>query len=341
MTNPNLGNSLLLSEKQKRSPSIIPININGVINRAAYLMQQNANFDGIPCDVTENDVRNKCKQLGLFDIHLFYDARSVGYFSNSKTLNEKLAYHAKLIAKSAIINFYQLCDLCEAMDNKINMQITVHDLKKTVRHHLKQVCSNTKAIESAITEMKIGNADILGYKNFYSDWSFVFKKFDNDPTISDGKNIRISVYGAGHRETSYDTIFTYDNKHILYLPQQMKTQLCNYYIQKSKDCKKFIKDSLSPYFPTESLEKLFTQLRKYKYHHKNKIDSNTAYDLDFIKAQMQKVLKLYPNQIVFKKSFDQKQEAINAEKAKAKASDFDNMLSLLSSDDEFEMKRAV
>ena len=333
--------------KDKNKCKLMDINLNGVHDKALYLMQKHAEFKKTKCKIDIETVRRKSKELEQIDIHYFpvvkynlHNAKTERvslstlerFFVLDKKQNtkearpsaeakaeveRKLQWHANIISMSAIINHFQLIDLLDKLGNPYSPELDLNSIKYTVYFYLSKM-SNEEYASSVVSDLKIDSKEIPFWKKHYNDLYIIWKKFGVDPNKLEYDNegreesikidyaelsnmtkskrynpLKIYVYGAGFRETTYSHCRSYDGNHCLYLPHELKDQVMQYYASKGLEAWKKIKGYLVQVFIPETLESFFTQLRTFKSKNKG---ASLSYDVKFIEENMTRLIKRYPNQ---------------------------------------------
>ena len=333
--------------KDKNRCKLMDINLNGVHDKALYLMQQYAGYNRIKSKIDIDAVRNKSKELEQVDIHYFpaikynlqnakservslsglekflvIDEKKKAMVARPSTeaiseVLRKLEWHAKIIYKSAIINHFQLVELLNSLGNPYSTEIDLDSVRYTVYYYLKKM-SNDEYASFIVSHLDIDSNEVSFWKKQYNDIYKIWSKFGVDPRRLEFDNegreedikidyenltqvtkpkrynpLKIYVYGAGFRETTYSHCCSYDGLYGLYLPHELKVQVMRYYASKGLEAWKKIKGYLVQVFCPDSLESFFTQLRTFK--SKNK-DASLSYDVKYIEENMTKLVQSYPSQ---------------------------------------------
>lgn len=196
--------------KDKNRCKLLDINLNGVHDKALYLMQQYAGYNRIKSKIDIETVRNKSKELEQIDIHYF---PAIKYnLLNAKTeriplsslerflvLDEKqkakkaspsaeamsevlrkLEWHAKIIYKSAIINHFQLVELLNSLGNPYSTEIDLNSVRYTVYYYLTRM-SNEQYASFVVSHLDIDSKEIPFWKKHYNDIYKIWIKFGVDP----------------------------------------------------------------------------------------------------------------------------------------------------------------
>lgn len=246
---------------------LYPINLNGVFNKCAYLL-----------DIPMEEIKKYARQERLIDIN--YIPR-VHY--NDKCVNSKMDWHINLILISTIVNFANTQVIIKHFDKDYPLaSLTVDDIKTNLVYWSNNLHNNaSKYIKDYLNHFNITNPDelikdkITYYSNHYKDLDTItngidlyspmvscqvhqFIKLDhinygqeNEQFKKCGVNIR--VYGS-ERNESIKSVRTLDGSKCLYMPLEIKMQLFSWYNQDSKSCRKYIRTIAKDIFPTKKKE---------------------------------------------------------------------------------------
>lgn len=245
---------------------LYPINLNGVFNKCAYLL-----------DVPIEEIKNYARQESFIDIN--YIPR-VHYSDNN--INSKMDWHINLILISTIVNFVNTQEIIKHFDKDYPLaELTVDDIKTNLVYWSNNLHNNaSKYIKDYLNHFNITNPDELikdkinYYSNHYKDIDTITNGIDlYSPMVSCHinacnklnqvnygnedkvfkKSVNIRVYG-GERNESIKSVRTLDGSKCLYLPLDIKMQLFSWYNKDSKSCRKYLKEISKDIFPNKKKE---------------------------------------------------------------------------------------
>lgn len=249
------------------SCELLPINLNGVFNKCAYLL-----------DIPVQDIKDYAKQERMIDIH--YIPR-VKYTKSG--INSKMDWHINLILVSTIVNFCNTQDILMHFKPDYPIaELTNEDVKTNLVYWTSKLNEHaTKYINDYFSHFNVANPEellhdkIKQYSRYYKDLDEITRLIDlyspmvncqvhqfikldhinygeeNEQFKKCGVNIR--VYG-GERNETIKSVRTLDGSKCLYLPLDIKMQLFSWYNKDSKSCRKYLKEISKDIFPNKKKE---------------------------------------------------------------------------------------
>lgn len=274
---------------------LYPINLNGVFNKCAYLL-----------DVPMEEIKNYARQERLIDIN--YIPR-VHYSDNN--VNSKMDWHINLILISTIVNFANTQVIIKHFDKDYPLaELTVDDIKTNLVYWTNNLHNNaSKYINDYLNHFNITNPDellkdkITYYSNHYKDIDTITNGIDlyspmvncqvhacikldqvnygNEDKVFK-KSVNIRVYGS-ERNESIKSVRTLDGSKCLYIPLEIKMKLFSWYNQDSKSCRKYLRTIAKDIFPNKkneegsifNLYKVMTAFNKRNPDRLSKLDDNS------------------------------------------------------------------
>jgi len=294
---------------------LYPINLNGVFNKCAYLL-----------DVPMEEIKDFAKKAQLIDIH--YIPR-VHY--NDKCVNSKMDWHINLILISTIVNFANTQEIIKHFDKDYPLaSLTIDDIKTNLAYWTNNLHNNaSKYIKDYLNHFNITNPDellkdkITYYSNHYKDIDTIINGIDlyspmvnchihqcikldqvnygNEDEVFK-KNINIRVYGS-ERNESIKSVRTLDGSKCLYMPLNIKMQLFSWYNQDSKSCRKYLKEISKDVFPNKkndegsifNLYKVMTAFNKRNPDRLSQLDDNS---IEILKEDLNHIFNNYKDDTI-------------------------------------------
>ena len=294
---------------------LYPINLNGVFNKCAYLL-----------DVPMEEIKNYARQERLIDIN--YIPR-VHY--SDKCVNSKMDWHINLILISTIVNFANAQEIIKHFDKDYPLaSLTVDDIKTNLVYWTNNLHNNaSKYINDYLNHFNITRPDelikdkITYYSNHYKDIDTITNGIDlyspmvnchvhqcikldqvnygNEDEVFK-KHINIRVYG-GERNESIKSVRTLDGSKCLYMPLDIKMKLFSWYNQDSKSCRKYLKEISKDIFPNKknddgsifNLYKVMTAFNKRNPDRLSQLDDNT---IEVLKEDLNVIFNCYKDDTV-------------------------------------------
>lgn len=289
---------------------LYPINLNGVFNKCAYLL-----------DVPMEEIKEFAKKEQLIDIN--YIPR-VHY--NDKCVNSKMDWHINLILISTIVNFANTQEIINHFDKDYPLaSLTVDDIKTNLVYWTNNLHNNaSKYINDYLNHFNITNPDellkdkITYYSNHYKDIDTIINgiylyspmvnchihqcikldqvNYGNEDEVFK-KNINIRVYGS-ERNESIKSVRTLDGSKCLYMPLDIKMKLFSWYNQDSKSCRKYLKEISKDIFPNKkndegsifNLYKVMTAFNKRNPDRLSQLDDNS---IEILKEDLNYIFNNY------------------------------------------------
>lgn len=295
---------------------LYPINLNGVFNKCAYLL-----------DVPMEEIKEFAKKAQLIDIN--YVPR-VHY--NDKCVNSKMDWHINLILISTIVNFANTQEIIKHFDKDYPLaSLTVDDIKTNLVYWSNNLHNNaSKYINDYLNHFNITNPDeiikdkITYYSNHYKDIDTItngidlyspmvncqvhqFIKLDhinygqeNEQFKKCGVNIR--VYG-GERNESIKSVRTLDGSKCLYMPLDIKMKLFSWYNQDSKSCRKYIRTIAKDIFPNKKNEEhsifnLFTIMTVFNKRNPDRLTKLDDNSIEVLKEDLNHIFNNYKDDTI-------------------------------------------
>lgn len=295
---------------------LYPINLNGVFNKCAYLL-----------DVPMEEIKNYARQERLIDIN--YIPR-VHYSDNN--VNSKMDWHINLILVSTIVNFVNAQEIIKHFNKDYPIaELTVDDIKTNLVYWSNNLHNNaSKYIKDYLNHFNITRPDelikdkITYYSNHYKDIDTITNGIDlyspmvncqvhacvkldqvnygnEDKVFKKGVNIR--VYG-GERNESIKSVRTLDGSKCLYIPLDIKMKLFSWYNQDSKSCRKYLKEISKDIFPNKknddgsifNLYKVMTAFNKRNPDRLSQLDDNS---IKVLKEDLNHIFNNYKDDTIF------------------------------------------
>ncbi|MCQ2975080.1 MAG: hypothetical protein MJ211_09780 [Bacteroidales bacterium] len=258
----------------------MPVNLAGVFNRIQYFISSVKNDISV-IDVMKDLYKNSYKSLqesitlmSFFDtiakgevIETHYYIRHAIYDDSTPNLKHKILFHINAIFKSTLVQYYNQRYLLQKLklDNLLSCHLIIEDCKNTVYYYIKKLLRpNTKydyikdieeyfddTINSTIEDYSRKFQNLYQVKadiNHDCEDLFLCKENYDDESYSLNKRVKIYVYKTKKRDIGYDKVRTYDGVYKLYFDTTLKTKIQNWYITDRKDCVKWLKEQLEPYF---------------------------------------------------------------------------------------------
>jgi len=248
------------------SCELLPINLNGVFNKCAYLL-----------DIPVQDIKDYAKQERMIDIH--YIPR-VKYTKTN--INSKMDWHINLILVSTIVNFCNTQDILMHFKPDYPIaELTNEDVKTNLVYWTSKLNEHaTKYINDYFNHFNVANPEellhdkIKQYSRYYKDLDEITRLIDlYSPMVNCEvhacnklnqvnygveeelfkKSINVRIYGSERNET-IKSVITLDGSKCLYLPLDIKMQLFSWYNQDSKSCRKYLKEISKDIFPNKKKE---------------------------------------------------------------------------------------
>lgn len=231
---------------------IIPLNIYGAFERAAYL-----------CGKTKEECAAVAKKE-LIETHYFI--KKALYDDKTVDIDRKIMFHINAIANSAMVQFYNTNHILRLLGFSAyeNCKLTVEDLYKTTCYWVKRLFKTGSHYDykKKINEyfLLINENVIKWMSEKYRDLYYVmdriqfdaislFKTENNEErTKNYYTKMKIYEYGNTSRDVGYDKVRTYDGQWKLYLIPEEKDMIHRWYAADNKGCVKWLKEQLSPYF---------------------------------------------------------------------------------------------
>lgn len=294
---------------------LYPINLNGVFNKCAYLL-----------DVPMEEIKEFAKKEQLIDIN--YIPR-VHY--NDKCVNSKMDWHINLILISTIVNFANTQEIIKHFDKDYPIaELTVDDIKTNLVYWSNNLHNNaSKYINDYLNHFNITNPDelikdkITYYSNHYKDIDIITNGIDlyspmvncqvhacvkldqvnygnEDKVFKKGVNIR--VYGS-ERNESIKSVRTLDGSKCLYIPLDIKMNLFSWYYQDSKSCRKYIRTIAKDIFPNKKNEEhsifnLFTIMTVFNKRNPDRLSKLDDNSIEILKEDLNHIFNNYKDDTV-------------------------------------------
>lgn len=294
---------------------LYPINLNGVFNKCAYLL-----------DVPMEEIKEFAKKEQLIDIN--YIPR-VHY--NDKCVNSKMDWHINLILISTIVNFANAQEIIKHFDKDYPIaELTVDDIKTNLVYWTNNLHNNaSKYINDYLNHFNITRPDelikdkITYYSNHYKDIDIITNGIDlyspmvncqvhacvkldqvnygnEDKVFKKGVNIRI--YG-GERNESIKSVRTLDGSKCLYIPLDIKMKLFSWYNQDSKSCRKYLRTIAKDIFPNKKNEEhsifnLFTIMTVFNKRNPDRLSQLDDNSIEILKEDLNHIFNNYKDDTV-------------------------------------------
>lgn len=294
---------------------LYPINLNGVFNKCAYLL-----------DVPMEEIKEFAKKEQLIDIN--YIPR-VHY--NDKCVNSKMDWHINLILISTIVNFANTQEIIKHFDKDYPIaELTVDDIKTNLVYWSNNLHNNaSKYINDYLNHFNITNPDelikdkISYYSNHYKDIDTITNGIDlyspmvncqvhacvkldqvnygnEDKVFKKGVNIRI--YGS-ERNESIKSVRTLDGSKCLYIPLDIKMKLFSWYNQDSKSCRKYLRTIAKDIFPNKKNEEhsifnLFTVMTVFNKRNPDRLSQLDDNSIEILKEDLNHIFNKYKDDTV-------------------------------------------
>lgn len=294
---------------------LYPINLNGVFNKCAYLL-----------DVPMEEIKEFAKKEQLIDIN--YIPR-VHYSDNN--VNSKMDWHINLILISTIVNFANTQEIIKHFDKDYPIaELTVDDIKTNLVYWSNNLHNNaSKYINDYLNHFNITNPDelikdkITYYSNHYKDLDTITNGIDlyspmvncqvhaciklyqvnygnEDKVFKKGVNIR--VYG-GERNESIKSVRTLDGSKCLYMPLDIKMKLFSWYNQDSKSCRKYLRTIAKDIFPNKKNEEhsifnLFTIMTVFNKRNPDRLSQLDDNSVEVLKEDLNHIFNNYKDDTV-------------------------------------------
>lgn len=294
---------------------LYPINLNGVFNKCAYLL-----------DVPMEEIKEFAKKEQLIDIN--YIPR-VHY--NDKCVNSKMDWHINLILISTIVNFANTQEIIKHFDKDYPLaSLTADDIKTNLVYWSNNLHNNaSKYINDYLNHFNITNPDellkdkITYYSNHYKDIDTIINGIDlYSPMVSCHinacnklnqvnygnedkvfkKSVNIRVYGS-ERNESIKSVRTLDGSKCLYMPLEIKMKLFSWYNQDSRSCRKYLKEISKDVFPNKkndegsifNLYKVMTAFNKRNPDRLSQLDDNS---IEILKEDLNHIFNNYKDDTI-------------------------------------------
>lgn len=294
---------------------LYPINLNGVFNKCAYLL-----------DVPMEEIKEFAKKEQLIDIN--YIPR-VHY--NDKCVNSKMDWHINLILISTIVNFANAQEIIKHFDKDYPIaELTVDDIKTNLVYWSNNLHNNaSKYINDYLNHFNITNPDellkdkITYYSNHYKDIDTITNGIDlyspmvncqvhacvkldqvnygnEDKVFKKGVNIR--VYGS-ERNESIKSVRTLDGSKCLYMPLDIKMKLFSWYYQDSKSCRKYLRTIAKDIFPNKKNEEhsifnLFTIMTVFNKRNPDRLIQLDDNSIEILKEDLRHIFNNYKDDTI-------------------------------------------
>lgn len=294
---------------------LYPINLNGVFNKCAYLL-----------DVPMEEIKEFAKKEQLIDIN--YIPR-VHY--NDKCVNSKMDWHINLILISTIVNFANTQEIINHFDKDYPIaELTVDDIKTNLVYWSNNLHNNaSKYINDYLNHFNITNPDelikdkISYYSNHYKDIDTITNGIDlyspivncqvhacvkldqvnygnEDKVFKKGVNIRI--YGS-ERNESIKSVRTLDGSKCLYMPLDIKMKLFSWYYQDSKSCRKYLRTIAKDIFPNKKNEEhsifnLFTIMTVFNKRNPDRLSQLDDNSIEILKEDLNHIFNNYKDDTI-------------------------------------------
>lgn len=294
---------------------LYPINLNGVFNKCAYLL-----------DVPMEEIKEFAKKEQLIDIN--YIPR-VHY--NDKCVNSKMDWHINLILISTIVNFANTQEIIKHFDKDYPIaELTVDDIKTNLVYWSNNLHNNaSKYINDYLNHFNITNPDelikdkITYYSNHYKDIDTITNGIDlyspmvncqvhacvkldqvnygNEDKVFK-KSVNIRVYGS-ERNESIKSVRTLDGSKCLYIPLDIKMKLFSWYNQDSKSCRKYLRTIAKDIFPNKKNEEhsifnLFTIMTVFNKRNPDRLSQLDDNSIEIIKEDLNHIFNNYKDDTV-------------------------------------------
>lgn len=294
---------------------LYPINLNGVFNKCAYLL-----------DVPMEEIKNYARQERLIDIN--YIPR-VHY--SDKCVNSKMDWHINLILISTIVNFANAQEIIKHFDKDYPLaSLTVDDIKTNLVYWSNNLHNNaSKYINDYLNHFNITNPDellkdkITYYSNHYKDIDTITNGIDlyspmvncqvhacnklnqvnygNEDKVFK-KSVNIRVYG-GERNESIKSVRTLDGSKCLYMPLDIKMKLFSWYNQDSKSCRKYLRTIAKDIFPNKKNEEgsifnLFTIMTVFNKRNPDRLSQLDDNSIEILKEDLNHIFNNYKDDTV-------------------------------------------
>lgn len=305
---------------------LYPINLNGVFNKCAYLL-----------DVPMEEIKNYARQERLIDIN--YIPR-VHY--SDKCVNSKMDWHINLILISTIVNFVNTQEIIKHFDKDYPLaSLTVDDIKTNLVYWSNNLHNNaSKYINDYLNHFNITNPDelikdkITYYSNHYKDIDTITNGIDlYSPMVSCHinacnkldqvnygnedkvfkKSVNIRVYG-GERNESIKSVRTLDGSKCLYMPLEIKMKLFSWYNQDSKSCRKYLRTIAKDIFPNKKNEEhsifnLFTIMTVFNKRNPDRLSQLDDNSIEILKEDLNHIFNNYKDDTVIRNASPVHQKA--------------------------------
>lgn len=294
---------------------LYPINLNGVFNKCAYLL-----------DIPMEEIKNYARQERLIDIN--YIPR-VHY--SDKCVNSKMDWHINLILISTIVNFVNTQEIIKHFDKDYPLaSLTVDDIKTNLVYWSNNLHNNaSKYINDYLNHFNITNPDellkdkITYYSNHYKDIDTITNGIDlyspmvncqvhacikldqvnygNEDKVFK-KSVNIRVYG-GERNESIKSVRTLDGSKCLYMPLDIKLKLFSWYNQDSKSCRKYIRTIAKDIFPSKKNEEhsifnLFTIMTVFNKRNPDRLSQLDDNTIEVLKEDLNHIFNNYKDDTI-------------------------------------------
>lgn len=294
---------------------LYPINLNGVFNKCAYLL-----------DVPMEEIKEFAKKEQLIDIN--YIPR-VHYSDNN--VNSKMDWHINLILISTIVNFANTQAIIKHFNKDYPIaELTVDDIKTNLVYWSNNLHNNaSKYIKDYLNHFNITRPDelikdkITYYSNHYKDIDTITNGIDlyspmvncqvhacvkldqvnygnEDKVFKKGVNIR--VYG-GERNESIKSVRTLDGSKCLYMPLDIKMKLFSWYNQDSRSCRKYLRTIAKDIFPNKKNEEhsifnLFTIMTVFNKRNPDRLSQLDDNSIEILKEDLNHIFNNYKDDTV-------------------------------------------
>lgn len=294
---------------------LYPINLNGVFNKCAYLL-----------DVPMEEIKEFAKKEQLIDIN--YIPR-VHY--SDKCVNSKMDWHINLILISTIVNFANTQEIIKHFDKDYPLaSLTVDDIKTNLVYWSNNLHNNaSKYIKDYLNHFNITRPDelikdkITYYSNHYKDLDTITTGIDlyspmvncqvhacvkldqvnygNEDKVFK-KSVNIRVYG-GERNESIKSVRTIDGSKCLYMPLDIKMKLFSWYNQDSKSCRKYLRTIAKDIFPNKKNEEhsifnLFTIMTVFNKRNPDRLSQLDDKSIEILKEDLNHIFNNYKDDTI-------------------------------------------